>query len=553
MADTSPSPYHALATHNYPPTPSQAIIVQERLATLTHQRQDLAQVIQHTHIQLHDITEEILELRRACAPIRRLPLEALGEIFLRIPTSKMRPNNYQKVIRKVSLVCKSWRDAARLTARLWSDIWVKADAPSLSYDSLVAWTKRAGSIPKNIEVSSSVCGGVDWDLCEIACAGRQRCLFSNPAIARLLKQAPGTWSSVAFNFPTKDCLVHLLASLEQVPRASGPSAWDSIRAFDFLVSSRDHWLWDSESPLFSVLPSTVKDLRLHFPTWSSDHPIFHEVWRFPLSIPQSILNGLTSLELNFKAVIIATSSIFTALEHCINLETLKMYLSGAELLPPEEAGFPSRSMTLPKLKTLELRQVAPEPPSIRVLQSLKLPKLIEMFLSLDLDTEIDAQNWDWEALNLDVDIEDDPEYSVAALADFIRGDRASPSQLQRLHLRGATLYDGALFHILRDLDALTHLKLEWMALGSPDSDDFFSLLKDKPKRLPRLETIEISNLKHPTENEIPFLRFFVEERGIGLKLALHDREAWEENDKRFLYLVGLESDSEDEYGEPHEV
>ncbi|KAJ3509119.1 hypothetical protein NMY22_g16406 [Coprinellus aureogranulatus] len=136
------------------------------------------------------------------------------------------------------------------------------------------------------------------------------------------------------------------------------------------------------------------------------------------------------------------------------------------------------------------------------------------------------------------------DYDVEHLTNFIRCDQSSPSQLQKLHIKSGSFFDGALCHLLRDLDSLKELKLEWLSLWSHDSDDFLSLTICKPPCLQQLKTIEVSNLKYPTEREIPFLRYFAEERGINLKLSLHDREAWEEDEKRYLYLVGMDSDSE---------
>lgn len=553
MASSASHLYRSLATNNSPPTAGETAVVREQIETLIGRRRRLAQLLAQTQAQLQDNEDEIQVLRRICAPIRRLPLETLGEVFLRIPTSKMRPNNYQKVIKKVSLVCKSWRDAARFTAQLWGDMWVMADAPSLCYDTLAAWTHHAGSIAKSIEISSSVCGGVDWDLGKILCAGPGRCLFANPILAKLLKQGPGRWHSVTLNCPSEDCFMQLVASLEQAPLASGPSSWDFIRTFNLVVSGKEHWHWmAASSPLLSFLPNTVKNLRIQFPNWRCIHPVLRValVWRCPLSIPQPLLGVLTSLELKINALVIVTSTIFMALEQCVNLEKLSIDFSNGQLVSPERymrSPFPSGSVSLPRLQFLQLRQLAPEPASIKVLHRLKMPTLTDMSFSFDLDTHVDSENWHWEAFGANV--EDNPAYDISSLTDFIRGDRATPSWLRHLHIRGATFYDGALSRILRELDELTHLKLEWMALGSPDSDDFFNLLKQKPKCLPQLKTIEIENLKYPTDKEIPFLRFFVEERGITLKLSLHDREAWEENDDRYLYLVGLESDSDYEDGE----
>ncbi|KAJ3545232.1 hypothetical protein NMY22_g2519 [Coprinellus aureogranulatus] len=135
--------YHPLTTNNA--TTHETAMRQQQVEGLEHQQRQLSELLALTQSQLQDITSQLHVLQPVISPVRRLPLEILGEIFKQvIPTSNTRPNSYQRALGKLPLVCKSWRDAAYHTPGLWCEIWVRADAPTLSYEHLNVWVRRAG-------------------------------------------------------------------------------------------------------------------------------------------------------------------------------------------------------------------------------------------------------------------------------------------------------------------------------------------------------------------------------------------------------------------------
>lgn len=547
-----PLPLDILSRNNDSPTHHETLAVRAEIEEVELQRERILAELAIIQAQLSHNTTRLESLRPILAPIRRVPFEILGEIFLRIPTSQLRPGNHQKSVCKLSLVCKRWRDAARLTPRLWSHIWLNAENPKLVFEAISAWTSRAGSIPKEIEISSSCCGGVQWgNFRSIRCAGLGKCFFSKDIFPKLLKQTPGTWRSLSLNCPSPDCLRIFMLSLQ----ATGLKPWDntgwsSLRSFEVTASKWADWTSPSVVSALSLIPESVTQIAIHLPPVARQEavPFATFAWVAPLNIPKVTMGNLTSLKVSSVAkAVLAPSALFSTLQHCVNLKTLEVDLSGHPLLchsvDPRAAYFIEHGLSLPKLQHLRLRQISPK--SLAALKLIKSPSLLELSISFYLDSYVDRDETTPNFSKEEGDIGPSAAYDGQALADFIHGDRGSPPTLQSLHLKNLFFFDDALHHILHDLYSLSHLQLEWIGIPG-NADDFHDLMNGGPQCLPLLKTMEITKLKYPIGGEIPFLREFVEERGVDLKFSLHDRVAWENDNKRYFYLTGYESESEDD-------
>ncbi|KAJ3544025.1 hypothetical protein NMY22_g2930 [Coprinellus aureogranulatus] len=542
---------HPLSKNNVAPSQQEALLVREQLAQAERERSHLARRLAHIQADLDDQVARIESFKHILAPVRRLPLEVLGEIFLRIPTSQFHPRNYQKSVARVSLVCKSWCSAARSTPQLWADVWVKMDVPGVSYDSLMTWTSRAGSLERNVEISSPQCGGVTRREGTTLCRGEQ-CLFSNIDLARFLLDVPGRWSSVILGPPTPVCLRRFVASLYTAGNPDAASgSWNFIDSFKIDAYGMKGMSLNPDF-ILTFLPTKLKSLSVHLPRISTrDGGIFHIAWSKPLAIPPIVLNGLTSLNLKFDARVIYASSLFYTLRHCSSLETLEVDFSvgqfGSFIDDDAMLQFEHSGVLLPELRLLRLRQVHAD--SLTCLKLISFPKLVELSISFGEDGLVDRDDVspNFSLRDDDDDEDDDGLYDGVLLANFIADggvDRNPPSGLQILHLKGISFVNGALHYILRTLPALTQLKLEWVGISG---DDFHRLMEDSPAPLRELKMLEIAHLKYPSDGEVPSLRAFAEARGVDLKLSVHNRAAWEQDDKRFMYLAGLESDSEDEF------
>lgn len=525
---------------------------QYKIEQLEHRQNQLLTQLAPIQAELNDTTAEIERLKYIFAPIRGFPLEILGEIFLSMPTSQLRPGNYQKHVARVSLVCKNWRDAARFTPRLWCDIWVKADAPGLTYESLLAWTSRGGSIPKNLEISSSRCGRLDRCVGRNLCA-RRRCLFSNVSLAKFLKHAPAEWRAVTLNCPTPNCLRTFVASLNRLANPVASGGWNTVRSFEVNLANWTSWISSQKHKILGFIPTSVTSVSLHLPRIPDsgdldggdvDIELEESQWEWSLHVLPNLLQGLTTLELKFDTEAVFAEPLLFTLHRCSKLETLKIDFHDGLLVGEEN--FPVTRIIFAELRRLHLLQVPGE--CIQDLCKLKFPKLLDMSMSVGIDSHVDLYDerprFSPRAHNTDT-----MWFDGDGLAEFIGGDGSSPSTLRTLHLKGATFLPGVLHRVMRDLHSLSHLKLEWMALLSEEGsceDDFMNLIEDDPPSLRSLKTLEISRLTQPVDGEVPFLEQFVNERDIDLKLSTHGRGAWKSDDNRYSYLVGLGSDSEDE-------
>ncbi|KAJ3530397.1 hypothetical protein NMY22_g8586 [Coprinellus aureogranulatus] len=151
-------------------------------------------------------------------------------------------------------------------------------------------------------------GGVDKRTGAPVCLKRE-CLFSNPALAKFLKMAPGRWQSVILNTPTSSCPDRFAASLETAGKSNERSSWDSIQRLCIIASS-----WKGEAVADCVLrsnfiPPSVTHLAMNLPTVRSYRALWHGrysrdiqlAWSQHLGIPAASLQKLVSLRLRFES------------------------------------------------------------------------------------------------------------------------------------------------------------------------------------------------------------------------------------------------------------
>ncbi|KAJ3530395.1 hypothetical protein NMY22_g8588 [Coprinellus aureogranulatus] len=414
------------------------------------------------------------------------------------------------------------------------NFWLKADATSLPYESISAWVSRARDVPKSLTITTTHCGGINGFHNAEICAGMDGvCLFANATFTKLLKQSPGFWRSVAIHCPAPECLEAFVSTLERT-ESRGGEGWDSIQSFEVVTTKWHAWpdTGDSlsEESFFSCIPSSVRELTLRLPNRRSSPFIFNNsegVWADSLAVPPSTLQHLTSFDLSFHASWgISWPHLFDALQYCTELGTLKLDFYDADFqdVPIDKSG-----VILPKVRHLELRQVSRS--SVATLTMLKTPALQELHISLDDDSKATllGDRWPPQFTRSGTRSNWGCSREEEALVGLVRGNSDAPSTLLRLRMKGVFLHRDTLFHLLRDLRSLTHLELEWIELDPealPEADDSFANLAiSRPPCVPNLQVIQIINLKHPPEFEIPHLRSFVQQRSIALTLTYHDHDA----------------------------
>ncbi|KAE9405929.1 hypothetical protein BT96DRAFT_876105, partial [Gymnopus androsaceus JB14] len=96
---------------------------------------------------------EIALLRNVLAPVRRVPLEILTEIFeLVLNKHRPWPSDIVSRIFTLSSVCVAWREAAHATSRLWSTLCISLERLVLRPELIWVenWATRSQTIPLNL-------------------------------------------------------------------------------------------------------------------------------------------------------------------------------------------------------------------------------------------------------------------------------------------------------------------------------------------------------------------------------------------------------------------
>ncbi|KAJ6622716.1 hypothetical protein B0H10DRAFT_877768 [Mycena sp. CBHHK59/15] len=129
---------------------------EDTITRLELQIQDLATV--DLRDQEHDI---IATLRDAIAPVRKLPVELMAEIFLFAvyvrTTKRDSATQLVKAVLRLSQVCTYWRHLAHSTPRLWAGCRKFELHPRASRDPYLsltkAWLERSAPLPNPIHLS----------------------------------------------------------------------------------------------------------------------------------------------------------------------------------------------------------------------------------------------------------------------------------------------------------------------------------------------------------------------------------------------------------------
>jgi hypothetical protein len=164
MAEDPSVLLHSLLNGDTTPSHVQTAILHQGIAGLTQQ-------MPQVRAQLQRLEAQLVQYRWALSPLRRLPLETVGEI-IHIAVPDFREKGAQQNLLNYALVCKSWWLAALLNHKLWSCIHIHGSAYSHhdreagkvgqksivrkgSFKQIAAWLGRSGSMTRTLEVAGS--------------------------------------------------------------------------------------------------------------------------------------------------------------------------------------------------------------------------------------------------------------------------------------------------------------------------------------------------------------------------------------------------------------
>ncbi|KAJ2914148.1 hypothetical protein MD484_g6268, partial [Candolleomyces efflorescens] len=468
---------------NAAPNACEAVCFQLQADNITSQ-------ISQLHSRLAELEDQLRPYRSVLSPLRKMPAEILGEIFLFFLPDHLELDARDRLI-NIQLVCKSWRDAARLTHRLWSALSFQelTDPPAKK---VKQWLTRAGSIPKSL-----VLPGPSYTTRHV-CTDQAFCGPNPRALKTLLTNLEGTLDhlSLAYNGPR--CFQKLLDSFGEAEEGSAsfhhrPCQWDSLKVFT--LKFRHEWNEPTHRlrSMFLQLPPNITSFELYLPSEWSDVFIHSEDSigeRLPL--PRNLFGRLTCFTLGCDWD--GTQWLEDALGQCVNLETLTIDFSGmpwsSNYEQPDTERLRAGALLLSKVQTLRLKNA--HPGSTDILNAMKAPRLVE----LGIEFQTDDEDTDWSFSDI--------------LLSFVERSKCEAT-LRFFYLRFAwsNVKAQELAATLRQLPFLTHLTLQDVTWDSLDRDeDIFEQLLKQPEGLPNLEVLELLDLQPDFEifNLLSFLR-----------------------------------------------
>ncbi|KAL0564780.1 hypothetical protein V5O48_017259 [Marasmius crinis-equi] len=172
----SSSPFSHVLDTNYAPSEEEYANIRSLLYEPEQRAVNLAQEIQKLQAELDEVQHFIDRHRSLLSPVRRVPADLLGEIFVEALPS----NTFDLAARTVkdaplllTTICHSWREVALKTPRLWNRIHIYLprhhpefpdDIDQLSFliqrrkQGVEMWLERSGALP----VTFSISVGSDW-------------------------------------------------------------------------------------------------------------------------------------------------------------------------------------------------------------------------------------------------------------------------------------------------------------------------------------------------------------------------------------------------------
>ncbi|RXW23645.1 hypothetical protein EST38_g2205 [Candolleomyces aberdarensis] len=450
-----------LLSSNAVPNPCEAASIQAEIDSLTSQISELRARLKKR--------EKNLRLYRATlSPVRRVPAEIWAEIFAFVLPQKLFDKGDREELMDLQLVCKTWRNAARLKHRLWSGLFIGLDGfPPV--EKIVEWLSRSAGVPRSLRV--------DLRECEDCEEQDSPCRAHNSALAALLANG-GSLHHLSLVCRDPQCFQILLDSLEAVDGPLTNRPWDSLRS---LTCTFLHEWTESPDPsksIFMSLPPNITSFELRLPEKYSAFSHESESAAIPLNIPPRFLEQLTSFSLSSDWE--GLKWLECTLPFCTNVENLSIdfdyswwQYEGSRNDVQQRLG---SGFLLPKVRTLSLQNVFS--PSLDILSFLKTPHLVD----LDISAGDNGEDMDCELTDL--------------VLQFIKRSNCEAS-FRCFRLRNTRLDAEQLADTLRGLPFLTHLTLEDVAVVESNYRDVFGLLKeDVQPSLQHLEVLELLNLDH---------------------------------------------------------
>lgn len=324
-----------LLSNNLPPSSSEATYVREQIHA-TQREANLVQCelkemehkIRNLQSQKANLDDRLEQYRNVLSPCRRMPVEILSEIFAYlVPEGGNRTGTLADLCR----VCKTWRDAAFLSSRLWSKVAITPHT-RLPHESISLWLSLAKASPKALYLYGFTAGRTSKGIrsaCEPGChlldTTEQCCAFAAPGLLKLMKNGPSL-DTLSINTYSPHCFQAFSAGID----TTSGQEWRGLERLKSLVISAEGWLeWVNLPPSsFLFIPPSVQSLKLDLPTiYRARYDVDGELPPQEINIPPTVLGRLHSLQLKCDWTV---DFILKLLQHCSSLRTLDIDFDDAD-------------------------------------------------------------------------------------------------------------------------------------------------------------------------------------------------------------------------------
>ncbi|KAF5335192.1 hypothetical protein D9611_010918 [Ephemerocybe angulata] len=422
------------------------------IESIRHEVHVRTQAIERLQLELQNLESERAAWQSLLSPLRRnsIPPEILGEIFGYVVDS-IKPRRSQ--VNLLCRVCKVWRDVALGIPSLWAQLDDIEVQNKLDVAKFHTWLSRAGNAGKVLSIE-----GQYWHPDHV-------CPFAASAVQELLSKGP-CFNSLSLKCKSLECFTKLLRS---TPNHGAPPFAASFNSLQSISLGFAHWPSSPDAwQLLDHLPP-VTSLALDLPEPDYEHSDNPES-----PLPQSIFTAnLTKLCIKSTWPV---AWILDIAEVCINLESLVLeYGTGTT---DEDVQIPSGEILLPKLRSLELREMSVYQESTHILRYLEVPSL----------KELQIVYYGYDQALLEELSHPEMEDFCADMLSLVSGSNAV-TELHYLRLENLPIAAASLYDILSAFPSLRHLVLDNV---QSDSSLFrYRDIGDEPPLFLDLEVLEM--------------------------------------------------------------
>ncbi|KAF5331381.1 hypothetical protein D9611_011914 [Ephemerocybe angulata] len=455
-----------LLNGNYPLEPLEVASIQDAIETETLAIAKLQLAISKLQQEVTERESKRKAYESFLSPLRRgfLPQEILGEIFsfaLGLPGKLTSDSNELK---RLCLVCKSWRYAALARPALWATVslYARTEHPP-DMEKVRRWMQRSGTVPKKLAIRDFGVHCNDYSEgkpCPLAFQGLAAFLANGPALDELSLEGR-----------SDKCLEQLidLVKRDQLNTNTPVQPWGTVRSLALGMKEFQSSETQSSWRVIHDLPP-MTSLSITFPTLYCDSTELLPDRPLPFT-------GLTNLTLQCDWPIMW---ILTNLENCHKLEKLVLDAAQVYRRTPDTFDAQAKPILLPKLRTLHFRHMISSSLDTQILQRLRMPSLERIDLEFNAgDSEID-------------DFPEDDSSRQNLFLDFKAMTQGvnCVSSLQTLRLgEEFGISSPGLLRILKLFPSLVNLIFDNLS----SDPDLFERAGRTKSLLPRLRTLEIND------------------------------------------------------------